>query len=270
MAVGSEIINLTNEGLPDQPFDRAYSFCIGTQLLQTPSFDPRNGKLSFKVTPDLFRVGVSGNTGPTAALGLATADNISTLSAWTSTSEIADDGLGFGVYAVGFAENVNNGTLVNVMAAGESIASVAKDRIGSGVSIGFDTFQSTSHGYGLGDAVVIYSGSPPTPLQSGVTYYVIPSGINAFKLAVSYAAAVAGSGVDIAVSGGPVYLRSDDTWEVRRNGLSGQVAVYRNDIAIYTYSGSTLKSLRPFFWCRERSTSAVTPLFKEIKVSGAS
>lgn len=270
MAVGSEIINVTDEGLPDQLFDRAYSFCIGTQLLQTPSFDPREGRLSFKVTPDLFRVGVIGNTAPTAAIGLATSDNISTLSAWTSTSELADDGRGFGIYALGFAENASNGTLVNVVTAGESIASVAKDRVGSGVSIGFDTFQSTSHGYGLGDAVVIYSGSTPAPLQSGVTYYVIPSGINAFKLAVSYDAAVAGSGVDIAVSGGPIYLRSDDVWELRRNGLSGQVDVYRNDNVIYTYSGTTLKSLRPFFWNRERSTSATIPVFKEIKVSGAS
>ncbi|MFZ9998272.1 MAG: hypothetical protein ACO3HP_05405 [Candidatus Nanopelagicaceae bacterium] len=270
MAVGSEIINLTSEGLPDQPFDRAYSFCIGTQLLQTPSFDPREGRLAFKVTPNLFRVGVSGNAAPTAALGLSTADNISSLSAWTSTSEISDDGISFGIYAIGFAENVNNGTVVNVMAAGESIASVSKERIGSGVSIGFDTIQSTSHGYGLGDAVVIYSGSTPAPLQSGVTYYVIPSGLDAFKLAVSYDAAVAGSGIDITVSGGPVHLRSDDIWELRRDGLSGEVAVYRNDNAIYTYSGATLKSLRPFFWCRERSTSATTPLFKEIKVSGAS
>lgn len=270
MAVGSEIINVADEGLPDQLFDRAYSFCIGTQLLQTPSFDPRNGKLSFKVNPDQMRVAVSGNAAPTTALGLATADNISSLSAWTSTSEIADDGRTFGIYALGFAENVNNGTLVNVMAAGESIASLAKDRIGSGVSIGFDTFQSSSHGYGLGDAVVIYSGNTPAPLQSGVTYYVIPSGLNAFKLAESYAAAVAGSGIDIAVSGGPVYLRSNDVWELRRNGLSGQVAVYRNDNAIYTYSGTTLKSLRPFFWNREKSTSATIPVFKEIKVSGAS
>ena len=270
MAVGSDIINLTDEGLPDQPFDRAYSFCIGTQLLQTPSFDPRDGKLSFKVTPDLLRVGMPGNATPTTVLGLVTSENISTLSAWTSSSEISDDGTGFGIYTIGFAENVSNGTLVNVMAAGESIASVAKDRIGSGVSIGFDTFQSASHGYGLGDAVVIYSGNPPTPLQSGVTYYVIPSGINAFKLAESYAGAVAGSGVDIAVSGGPVYLRSDDVWELRRDGLSGQVDVYRNDNVIYTYSGTTLESLRPFFWSREKSASATIPVFKEIKVSGAS
>lgn len=270
MAVGSDIINLTGEGLPDQLVDRAYAFCIGTQLLQTPSFDPRNGKLEFKVTPDLLKVGVAGNTAPTTALGLATRANVSTLSVWQSSGEISDDGSQFGVYSLGFAENVNNGTLVNVTAAGESIASLAKNRIGSDASIAFDTFVSSGHGYGTGDAVVIYSGNTPSPLQSGVTYYVIPSGANHFKLAETRAAAVAGSGIDITVSGGPVYLRSDDVWELRRNGLSGVVTVYRNDNLIYTYSGTTLESLRPFFWTREKSASATIPVFKEIKVSGAS
>jgi hypothetical protein len=270
MAVGSDIINLTGEGLPDQLVDRAYAFCIGTQLLQTPSFDPRNGKLEFKVTPDLLKVGVAGNTAPTTALGLATRTNVSTLSVWQSSGEVSDDGSQFGIYSLGFAENVNNGTLVNVTAAGESIASLAKNRIGNDVSIALDTFVSSGHGYGTGDAVVIYSGNTPAPLQSGVTYYVIPSGANHFKLAETRAAAVAGSGIDITVSGGPVYLRSDDVWELRRNGLSGVVTVYRNDNLIYTYSGTTLESLRPFFWAREKSASATIPVFKEIKVSGAS
>lgn len=270
MAEGSQIINLTEDGLPDQLVDRAYAFCIGTQLLQTPSFDPRNGKLEFKVAPDLLKVGVSGNTAPTTALGLATRANVSRLSVWQSSGEISDDGRQFGVYSIGFAENVNNGTLVNVTAAGESIASVAKNRIGRDVSIGFDTFVSSGHGYGLGDAVIIYSGSTPSPLQSGVTYYVIPSGADQFKLAESRAAAIAGSGIDIVVSGGPVYLESDDVWELRRNGLTGTVGVYRNDFLIYTYSGTTLESLRPFFWTREKSASATIPVFKEIKVSGAS
>jgi hypothetical protein len=270
MAVGSDIVNLSEEGLPNQIVDRAYAFCVGTQLLQTPSFEPRNGKLEFKINPNRFNVGVNGNTRPTAALGLATRANISRLSAWESTLEISDDGQQFGVYTIGFAQNANNGTVVNVTAAGESIGSVAKDRIGSDVNITFNTFVSSGHGYGLGDAVVIHSGSAPAPLQTGVTYYVIPSGDNLFRLAASRANAVAGSGIDIVVSGGPIYLRSDDIWELRRNGLSGAVTVYRNNNLIYTYSGTTLESLRPFFWTREKSTSATIPVFKEIKVSGAS
>lgn len=270
MTIGSDIVNLTNEGLPDQLSNRAYAFCMGTQLLQTPSFDPRNGQLSFKVTPNLLRVAVSGNSSPTTAIGLATSANMSRLSVWSSTQEISDNGLGFGVYAIGFAENANNGSLVNVMAAGQTIASVAKERVGSGVSIAFDTFDSTAHGYSTGDAVVIYSGSAPTPLQLNTTYFVIPSGANSFRLAESYAAAVVGSGIDITVSGGPAYFRSNDRWDLRRNGLTGQVTVYRNNNLIYTYSGTTLQSLRPFFWTREKSASATIPVFKEIKVSGAS
>lgn len=270
MAIGSDIINLSASGLPNETEDRAYAFCIGTQLLQNPSAEPRNGRLSFKVDPQLFDAPLSGNTAGATAIGLATATNISTLSVWQSASEIADNGLGFGVYAISFGERSTNGSLVNVCAAGETRATVAKNRIGSGVSIAFDTIQCTSHGYGLGDAVVAYSGFMPVPLATGVTYYVIPSGNDAFQLATSFAAAVAGSGIDLTVSGGPIYLRSDDVWELRRNGLSGQVTFHRNNALVYTFLGSTSASLRPFFWTREASNSATLPVFKQIKVSGAS
>jgi hypothetical protein len=226
--------------------------------------------VEFKAHPNAFRAPLSGNTFATTAIGLATSATISQLSAWRSTQEIADNGSTYGVYAVGFAENISNGSLVNVTTAGVSIGSVAKERVGSGVSIAFDTFQSTSHGYGLGDAVVIYSGSAPTPLQLNTKYFVIPSGANVFLLAESYAAATAGSGIDITVSGGPVYLRSDDEWKVQRNGLTGQVQVARNDNVVHTFATTTLASLRPFFWTRERTVSATIPVFKEIKVSGAS
>jgi hypothetical protein len=270
MAIGSDIVNLTAEGLPDDLSDRAYAFCIGTQLLQTPSFDPRNGHVKFKARANAFRAPLSGNTFATTAIGLATSTNISQLSAWRSAQEIADNGSAYGVYALGFAENISNGSLVNVTAAGVSIGSVAKERIGSGVSIAFDTFQSTSHGYGLGDAVILYSGSAPTPLQLNTKYFVIPSGADAFLLASSYAAAIAGSGIDITVSGGPVYLRGDDEWEIRRDGLTGQVQVTRNSNVVHSFATATLASLRPFFWTRERTVSATIPVFKEIKVSGAS
>jgi hypothetical protein len=270
MTIGSDIINLSASGLPNELEDRAYAFCIGTQLLQTPSADPRNGQISFKVSPALLDAPVSGDTAGSTAIGLATADNISLLSSWTSSGEVSDDGQTYGVYAVSFAELSTNGGLVNVCAAGVTRATVAKTRIGSGVSIAFDTFQSTSHGYGLGDAVVITSGFLPAPLASGTTYFVIPSGVNAFQLAASYSAAVAGSGIDITVSGGPVQLESDDVWELRRNGLSGAVTFHRNNNLVYTFPGSNQQSLRPFFWTREISNSATLPVFKQIKVSGAS
>lgn len=270
MANGSDIVNLSASGLPSELEDRAYAFCVGTQLLQTPSAAPRNGSLSFKVSPDLLDVGVSGNTVGTTAIGLCTADNVSTLSVWSSQGEIADNGGTYGVFPLSFAENINNGSLVNVTTAGTSIASVAKSRIGSGVSVGFDTFQCTSHGYSAGDAVVVASGFLPVPLASGTTYYVIPSGADAFQLAASRADAIAGSGIDITVSGGPLRFESDDVWELRRNGLSGQVTVGRNGATVYTYATTTQASLRPFFWTRESSNSATLPVFKQIKVSGAS
>lgn len=270
MAIGSDIINLSASGLPSDLEDRAYAFCVGTQLLQTPTADPRDGSLSFKASPNLLDVGVSGNTVGTTAIGLSTSANISTLSTWSSQGEIADNGASFGVYPLSFAENANNSTLVNVTTAGQTIASVAKSRIGSGVSIGFDSFQSASHGYSAGDAVIITSGFLPQPLASGTTYYIIPSGANAFQLASSRSDAIIGSGIDITVSGGPVLFESDDTWELRRNGLTGQVTVRRNGSTIYTYAATTLQSLRPFFWTRESTNSATLPVFKQIKVSGAS
>ncbi len=270
MTIGSDIINLSASGLPTELEDRAFAFCIGTQLLQTPSADPRNGGISFKVTPSLLDAPVSGDTVGATAIGLASAANISSLSVWTSSGEVSDNGQTYGVYGVSFAELSTNGSLVNVCAAGVTRATVAKTRIGSGVSIAFDTFQSTSHGYGVGDAVIITSGFLPVPLASGTTYFVIPSGSNAFQLAESYAAAVAGSGIDIVVSGGPLQFESNDLWELRRNGLSGSVTFHRNNNLVYTFPATTQQSLRPFFWTRESSNSATVPVFKQIKVSGAS
>lgn len=269
MANGSAIINTSPLGLPLQTEDRAYAFCIGTQILQTPTQSPRDGKLSFKIEPNLLDVAVSGDTIGTSAIGLATAANISSISSWSSAVELSDNGAGYGIYAVSFAESSSDNKKVNVCCAGATVASVQKNKQSTSTDIGFDTFTISGHGYALGDAVVIYSGSPPTPLQSNTTYYVIPSGENKIKLAASRAAAVAENGIDFTVSGGPVFLKSDDLFELRRNGGNNQVELYRNDVAVFAFS-STPNALRPFFWTREASNSATIPLFKEIKVSGAS
>ncbi len=269
-AAGSSITNLSASGLPDQLENRAYAFCLGTQILQNPTAEPRDGRFSFKVSPNMLDVPVSGDTVGTTAIGLATSTNISNIATWASNAEISDNGGSYGVYAVSFAESSTNGSVVNVCIAGATRATVAKSRVASGVNIGTDTFQCTSHGYSTGDAVVIYSGSTPTPLQQNVTYYVISSGTNAIALASSRANAVAGSGIDITVSGGPVYLQSADVFELRRTGLTGQVVAYRNDQILHTFASGTTATLRPFFWTRESSNSATIPVFKEIKVSGAS
>ena len=272
MADGSSIVNLTASGLPTELEDRAYSFCLGTQILQNPTQDPRVGTLSFKISPDMFDVAVSGNTVGTTAIGLATSTNISTVSTWRAANELKDDGITYGVYAVSVAESYGNGGVVNVAAEGQSIATVVKNRTASGASIINNTFDSTSHGYTAGDAVVIVSGDPPSPLQLDQTYYVIPSGTDQFLLATSREAAISGVGneVDITTNTGPIYLESDDVFEVKRDGNTGVVTVARNAVNIHTFNGTTLSTLRPFFWSRESSNSATIPVFKAVKVSGAS
>lgn len=269
MANGSSIINTSPSGLPVELEDRAYAFCIGTQIFQNPLQEPRNGRFSFKIEPEMFDVTISGNAVGTTAIGLATSTNISTISTWAAASEIQDNGANYGIYSVSFAESTSNNKKVNVCCAGSTITSVVKNTVSSSTDVAFDTLTISGHGYAVGDAVVIYSGSTPTPLQSGTTYYVIPSGVDKIKLASSRPNAIAGSGIDITVSGGPVYLKSDDVFELRRDGLSGGVDLYRNDAAVHVFSGTTA-TLRPFFWTRESSNSATIPVFKEIKVSGAS
>jgi len=270
MANGSSIINTSASGLPNELEDRAYAFCLGTQILQNPTHDPRNGSLSFKVNAGLLDVAVSGDTVGTTAIGLATAANISNVASWSSANEIRDNGNAYGVYAISFSETSTNNTQINVYAAGETRAVVMKARQSTSTDIGFDTLTISGHGYGLGDAVVIASGSAPTPLQNGATYYVMPSDADKIKLASSRANAIAGSGIDITVSGGPVFLESDDVFAVKRDGLSGTVTLNRNDAIIYTFPSTSLTTLRPFFWTRESSNSATMPIFKAIKVSGAS
>jgi hypothetical protein len=269
MANGSSIINTSPSGLPVELEDRAYAFCIGTQIFQNPSQDPRNGRFSFKIEPQMLDVVVSGDAVGTTAIGLATSANISTVSTWTAANEIRDNGAGYGIYPVSFAESSSSNKKINVCCAGSTVASVVKNTVSSSTDIAFDTLTISGHGYTTGDAVIIYSGSTPIPLQSGITYYVIPSGADKIKLASSRANAVIGSGIDITVSGGPVYLKSDDVFELRRDGFTGTVAFYRNDAVVHTFSGTTA-TLRPFFWTRESSNSATIPVFKEIKVSGAS
>ncbi len=270
MANGSSIINTSAEGLPNELEDRAYAFCIGTQILQNPTHDPRDGFLSFKVNPDLFDVGVAGDAVGTTAIGLATSANTSNVASWSSANEIQDDGGTYGVYAISFAESATDSTQINVCAAGQTRDTVKKEQQSTSTDIGFDTFTISGHGYSLGDAVVIASGSAPAPLQSGATYYVVPSGADKIQLAASRADALVGSIIDITVSGGPVYLQSDDVFSLNRNGFSGVVELRRNDATVYTFPATASTTLRPFFWTRESSNSATMPVFNAIKVSGAS
>ena len=176
MAVGSSIVNLTASGLPSEQEDRAYSFCLGTQILQNPSQTPRTGTLSFKVTPNQFDVAVAGDAVGTTAIGLAESTNISTVSTWSAATELKDDGSGYGIYAVSIAEKDGDGGKVNVATAGQSVATVVKNRTASGTSSIDNTFECTSHGYTAGDAVVIASGTLPNPLATEYNVFCHPFG----------------------------------------------------------------------------------------------
>ena len=272
MANGSSITNTSAAGLPTDTENRAYAFCLGTQILQNPASDPRIGTLEFKVSPELFDVAQANNAVGTTAIGLATADNISSIATWQSEREISDDGSVYEVYAVSFAENVADSTTVNVAIAGSSVGTIAKNRTASGVDTVLNTINCAAHGYQAGDAVVIVSGDAPSPLVTGVTYYTIPSGSDKFALATTRAAALSGMGseVDLTGSESPMYLESDDVFLIKREGISGAVSVTRNGETISSGLEATSETLRPFFWTRESSNSASIPVFKEIKVSGAS
>ena len=272
MADGSSIINASASGLPSQSEDRAYAFCLGTQILQNPASDPRDGTLSFKVATGLFDVPQGGNTVGTTAIGLATADNISSIATWSSTQQISDNGSVYEVYAVSFAEDAVESSLVNVAIAGASVDTLAKNRTASGVDVVVNTINCTAHGYTAGDAVAIASGNIPSPLATGVTYFVIPSGADKIALAATRAAALSGFGseIDLNTAESPIHLESDDVFVISRDGSSGNVNVTRNGAVISSGLVTTSETLRPFFWTRESSNSASIPVFKEIKVSGAS
>ena len=272
MANGSSITVDTSTGLPTETEDRAYAFCLGTQILQNPASDPRTGTLSFKVSSELFDVAEPNNEVGYTAIGLATSENISSIATWSSADEIRDDGSNYEVYAVSFAEDATYNTLVNVAIAGASVDTLAKNRTASGVDTVLNTIDCTNHGYQAGDAVVIVSGDVPSPLESGTTYYVIPSGDDKIAFAPTRAAAISGFGseVDLTTTEGPVYLEGDDLFEIKREGVSGDVTVSRNGVVISSGLTATSETLRPFFWTRESSNSASIPVFKEIKVSGAS
>ena len=182
-----------------------------------------------------------------------------------------DDGSGYGIYAISIAEKDGDGGKVNVATAGQSVATVVKNRTASGTSSVDNTFECTSHGYTAGDAVVIASGTLPNPLQTGVTYFVIPSGLTKsclLPLGPTHSLALAMKSTSSALL--LLHLESDDVFEIERNGVSGAVVLSRNGAAIHTYSGTSTNTLRPFFWSRESSNSATIPVFKAIKVSGAS
>lgn len=67
-----------------------------------------------------------------------------------------------------------------------------------------DRITISTHGFVTGQAVLFTSASPPAPLVTSSVYYIIVVNENRFKLATSYANAVAGTAIDLTTIGGAV------------------------------------------------------------------
>lgn len=132
------------------------------------------------------------------------------------------------------------------------------------VNTGTDTITVTSHGRQTGDAVVFTtSGTPPNPLVAATEYFIIRTGVNTFKLATTYANAIAGTAIDITTTGGvgdtqtltPGCWQTDTThaiWEAISIGG-----------AAYSITASDSEWVdAPVRYYRFRLTGATTPVIK--------
>lgn len=77
------------------------------------------------------------------------------------------------------------------------------DFVDGDVTVGTDSIAETAHGFPTGLLVTLTTtGVLPAGLATSTNYYVIATSANAFKLASSYANAVAGTPVDITAAAG--------------------------------------------------------------------
>lgn len=83
------------------------------------------------------------------------------------------------------------------------------------------------HGLYTGTAVLFTSSSPPAPLVTSTVYYIIRVNENRFKLATTYANAIAGTAIDLTTAGGAVtdtiaynYTLKEDSHTLYSEGFS--------------------------------------------------
>jgi hypothetical protein len=88
------------------------------------------------------------------------------------------------------------------------VSVVAKEVAHTDVDTGTDTITETSHGFTTGQSVIYNADTGSvTGLTSGTTYFIISASANTFKLATSYANAIAGTAIDLtATTAGNVYF----------------------------------------------------------------
>lgn len=122
------------------------------------------------------------------------------------------------------------------------------------INVGTDVLTETSHGFGMGLPMVFLktSGTAPTGLTHGTTYYAIPDTVNTFKLASSKANALAGTAIDItALAGGGsftfgplAFAAGPSSWDwqssndgVNYSDISGATTTYTAD-GVMNYDGT--------------------------------
>tara|TARA_B100000035_G_scaffold11031_1_gene9310 strand:+ start:2328 stop:3137 length:810 start_codon:yes stop_codon:yes gene_type:complete len=268
MATGSNLINTSATGQPNDNEDRPFSFALGTQIFLNPNDDPTDSVVSFKVDANLLAgslaVGQSN-----LSIGLSADSELNTLSQW-GQSQI--NTASANRFPIGFGRIAAAPSRIGVNIEGAQVATIGKPSTVSTVDTASNELSITAHPFNTGDRVVVTStGSVPGGLAANVGYFVISVSPNSIKLATSRANAVSNTDIDIQSSGsGTISVASDEIFTLTRAGSSGSVTLKKADVTIATFSNTNAASpLRLFYWNREQSSSSTDPIVKEIKVTGA-
>lgn len=268
MATGSNLINTSSNGRPNDAEDRPFSFAIGTQLFLNPSDSPTNGVVSFKADANLLAGSLSSGTS-NMSIGFSTDSQLNTLASW-GESFISDASADR--FPIGFGRVATSPQKIGVNVEGTQVATIGKPQTASSVDISSNAISLPSHPFNMGDRVIVTStGAVPGGLVSGVGYFVINTSANSIKLSSSRTGALGNAEIDIqSLGSGTITVASDEIFTLTRAGSSGTVTVKKADVTIATFTNTNINSpLRLFYWNREQSASSTDPVLKEIKVTGA-
>lgn len=146
-------------------------------------------------------------------------------------------------------------------AASAQFATQAFNFVDADVSVGADTITLTGHGMANDTAVTMTSsGTLPTGLTSGVTYYVVGTASNTFQLS----ATVGGAAINItAAAGGGTHRATIGTGSASQNIRDSAVSLAR---VINRYSSSTVYA----FYLSATSDLPGKILYEERSIGGAS
>jgi len=86
------------------------------------------------------------------------------------------------------------------------------------VSTAFDRITITDSFFQTGTAILFTSSSPPAPLVTGTIYYIVRIDNNRFRLAATYADAIANTYIDLTTTGGAVTNTIAYNYTLKENG----------------------------------------------------